>query len=298
MFKEIRYFLEVANCLSFTGAADRLVTTQQAVSRQVSKLEDELGVKLLNRTTRSVSLTEAGILCREEFSNVMDNLEKAVMKVQNAGLANTSSVTIGFYVFFSRPMIITPIMESLYAKFPDVQFNIRLFDFGVLRQQLLDGNIDLCVALSSDWQYWPFVKVIPLMKQPFKIVVSIKHPLAAHAELDLNELSEYNWIAFDNLDNIRPYPQPWLRKVPCKNKMPVGDFTAVLANVEACQGFCCVPPVFEGVNSNKLKYYPVPYENACVDFICAHRDDMLNPKVIAVTKYIQRHFEPVLNKGI
>jgi DNA-binding transcriptional LysR family regulator len=297
MYKQIKCFLEVANCLSFTVAAERIFTTQQAVTRQISSLEEELGVRLFNRTTRSVSLTEAGMICRDEFSKIMDEMDRAVKRVRSAGLADSSSVTIGFYIFFARSKIITPIMESLYEKFPKTKFNIRLYDFRVLRQKLMDGDVDICVALSSDWHYWPLVKVIPLRKQPFKVVLSHNHPLAAEKKLDINALSDYTWVAFDNLENVRPYPQPWLSKVPCKNKMPVGNFSTVLANVEAGQGFACLTPVFEGLDRKELKYYPLPFEEACADFICAYREDMLNPIVLSIAKHIQHNFNPNLEIG-
>ena len=60
LYKQIRCFLEVANCLSFTAAAKNLFMSQQAVTKQVAALEQELGFRLFHRSTRSVSLTPAG----------------------------------------------------------------------------------------------------------------------------------------------------------------------------------------------------------------------------------------------
>jgi hypothetical protein len=120
---------------------------------------------------------------------------------------------------------------------------------------------------------------------------------------DVSDLKMSHWIfivlAFDNLENIRPYPSRWLRNVPCKIKLPVGNFTTVLANVEACQGFACITPVFEGVNNHMLKCLSLPFEDAYADFICAYREDMLNPLVISVAQHIQHNFKINLNtKGM
>ena len=290
MLKQIKLFLELANYMNFSKTAEKTFMTQQAITRNISSLEEELGVKLFNRSTRSVTLTEAGIICRNEFTKIIDIYDRTKEYVQNVSLANTSSVTIGFYEFFSRTDIIVPTIEMLSEKFTDVEFNIRLYDFGNLRQQLMDGTIDLCIALSSDWKYWPSVKVISLQKQPFKVVVSKKHPLAAFSDLQFDELRKYNWMALDNLETIRAAPAHWLSRVPCKAKTPVGNFLTVLANVEAGLGFSCLTPVFQGIKSNTLKLFFLPFEDAYADFICVYREDMINPLVLSVVKQISLNF--------
>jgi hypothetical protein len=132
------------------------------------------------------------------------------------------------------------------------------------------------------------------MKQPFKIIVSKKHPLAASPNLQLKELENYNWLAIDKIETIRPYPASWLSKVPCKAKIPVGNFLAVLANIEAGYGFSCLTPVFLD-NSSNLKYYSLPFEEAFADFICVSRENMCNPLVLDIAKSISRNFSSTLD---
>ena len=294
MLKQIRCFLEVANHLNFTKAAEKTYMTQQAVSRNISLLEEELGIRLLSRSTRSVVLTDAGRICRDEFTKLIDNYDNIVDYVKNISLANKSSVTIGFYLFLPRTEIIVPIMEMLHEKFVNVDFIIKLYDFVTLRQQLMDGHIDLCIALSSDWQYWPSVKVTALMKQPFRVVISKKHPLAASCNLQLKDLESYIWVAIDKVETIRPYPPNWHSKVPCKAKVPVGNFLSVLANIEAGHGFSCLTPVFLDGASN-LKCYSLPFEDAFADFICVYREEMCNPLVLDIVKNITRNFYTTLD---
>jgi hypothetical protein len=70
-----------------------------------------------------------GKICRDEFMKLDADLDMAIHRIQNAALADTSVVTVGFYYFFSRDKIIVPIMNSLYEKFPDVNFKISLYNF-------------------------------------------------------------------------------------------------------------------------------------------------------------------------
>jgi DNA-binding transcriptional LysR family regulator len=260
------------------------------MTRQISLLEEEVGVKLFVRTTRSVSLTEAGKICRDEFSKLEFAFEEAINRIKNTVHNNVSTVNIGFYFFFSRTHIIAPIMEYLYAQFPDINFTINLYDFRVLRHNLLDGKIDLCVAVSSDWQYWPLVKVIVLRQQPFKLVISSKHPLASAKQLNIENLAGQTWLTSKTLEILRPYTSNWSQQIPHKAKIPVEDYMTMLAYIEAGRGFSCQPPVFQGVDSGTLKLYPLPFDDAILDFICAYRENMMNPLVLAVVKHIHDHF--------
>ena len=79
---QLKSFIQVAENLNFARAAEILKITQSAVSRQIHSLEDELGVKLLYRTTRTVTLTPAGISFLEDAKNIMGRLKIAEQKLK------------------------------------------------------------------------------------------------------------------------------------------------------------------------------------------------------------------------
>src|SRR3954462_5619775 len=83
--RHLRYFVAVAEALHFRKAAERLHVAQPAVSEQVRKLEQELGVMLFNRTQRSVALTPAGMALLEEARHVLRHAEIAQQAARNAG---------------------------------------------------------------------------------------------------------------------------------------------------------------------------------------------------------------------
>lgn len=290
MQKRIKYFLSAANCLNFTVAAQQMFITQQAMTRQISLLEDELGVKLFERSTKRVSLTAAGKVCRDEFMKLNTALDMAVQRIQNTALANTSVVTVGFYYFFSRDKIITPIMESLYKKFPDVNFKINLYNFREMRHSLLEGKIDVCVAVSSDWQRWANIKANILCSLPIKLFVSSKHPLAANQLLPIEKLAEYSWLTTEDKDILRPNTLYWYSKIPYKAKVMLDDFLTVLAYLGAGQGFSLQPPVFQGYDSPALKAFELPFEDAALDLISVYREDLINPLVLSIAKQIKKIF--------
>ena len=93
--RHLRYFVAVAEELHFRRAAERLYVAQPAVSEQVRKLEDELGVRLFDRTHRSVSLTPAGSALLEEARRVLHQAEIARMAARNAAEGTPDSLRIG-----------------------------------------------------------------------------------------------------------------------------------------------------------------------------------------------------------
>jgi DNA-binding transcriptional LysR family regulator len=93
--RHLRYFLTVAESLSFRGAAERLNLAQSALSAQIKTLEDELGVKLFERTTRSVTLTNAGRVFLEEASNVVKAAARAEARARFAKQGLVGTLRIG-----------------------------------------------------------------------------------------------------------------------------------------------------------------------------------------------------------
>src|SRR5258705_10857258 len=94
--RHLRYFVAVAEELHFRRAAERLYVAQPAVSEQVRKLEEELGVRLFDRTQRKVSLTVAGSALLEEARRVLRQAELAQLAARNATEGANEQLRIGF----------------------------------------------------------------------------------------------------------------------------------------------------------------------------------------------------------
>src|SRR5690348_13786257 len=103
--RHLRYFVAVAEELHFRRAAERLHVAQPAVSEQVRKLEDELGVRLLERTQRSVSLTDAGAAMLEEARRVLHQAERAIAVARNARDIAGTRLRVGYLADSLPPMM-------------------------------------------------------------------------------------------------------------------------------------------------------------------------------------------------
>ena len=270
LYKQMCCFLEVANVLSFTTAAHNLYMSQQAVTKQIAALERELGFKLFNRSTRSVALTPAGRMLRDDFAVLQRQLNASIKKAKDLAGVKQSSVTVGFLSLLSQQSVILPITRQLFRVFPDVYFEIRMLDFVELRNQLLDGRLDLVVTTSNDWKLWPQVKVDVLQSKPFEIVFSTCHPLARREPFDLDCLKDYTQLTLPR-DNMLPGVEEWARKLPFSRSILCPDLATVRVYLESGQGFSLLTRVFEGSESETLTYRPVPFPEAHAELVCIRR---------------------------
>lgn len=272
LYKQIRCFLEVANCLSFTAAAKNLFMSQQAVTKQIAALEQELGFRLFHRSTRSVSLTPAGQSLRTDLADLHRNIDLSIKKAKNIANGKRDSLSIGFLAALSQKLIILPMVNALFGKFPDISFDIKLYDFVALRNQLLDGRLDLVVTTSNDWKLWPQVKVDVLQSKPFEIVFSTRHPLARQDPFTLDCLKDYTQLTLPR-DNMLPGVEEWARKLPCSRSILCPDLATVRVYLESGQGFSLLTRVFEGSESESLTYRPVPFPEAHAELVCIRRQN-------------------------
>lgn len=270
LYKQLCCFLEVANVLSFTTAAHNLYMSQQAVTKQIAALERELGFKLFNRSTRSVALTPAGRMLRDDFAVLQRQLNASIKKAKDLAGVKQSCVTVGFLSLLSQPSVILPITRQLFRAFPDIYFEIRMLDFVALRNQLLDGQLDLVVTTSNDWKLWPDVKVDVLQSKPFEIVFSTRHPLARREPFDLECLRDYTQLTLPR-DNMLPGVEEWARKLPFSRSILCPDLATVRVYLESGQGFSLLTRVFEGCESETLTYRPVPFPEAHAELVCIRR---------------------------
>lgn len=272
LYKQMCCFLEVANVLSFTTAAHNLYMSQQAVTKQIAALERELGFKLFNRSTRSVALTPAGRMLRDDFAVLQRQLNSSIKKARDLAGVKQSSVTVGFLSLLSQRSVILPVTRRLFGAFPDVYFEIRMLDFVALRNQLLDGRLDLVVTTSNDWKLWPQVKVDVLQSKPFEIVFSTRHPLARQDPFTLDCLKEYTQLTLPR-DNMLPGVEEWARKLPCSRSILCPDLATVRVYLESGQGFSLLTRVFEGSESETLTYRKVPFPEAHAELVCIRRQN-------------------------
>ena len=140
--RHLRYFAGVAHYLNYSEASRRLHVAQPAISQTILDLEDEVGVKLLSRTKRTVQLTAAGTVFLREAEEILRRANEAGQLARRAGRGEIGTLGIGFFGAASAP-ILPPLVRSYRRKFPDVQLHLYQLNPDQQLAAFDEGRIDL-----------------------------------------------------------------------------------------------------------------------------------------------------------
>ena len=271
LYQRIRCFLEVAACLSFSTAARNLYISQQAVTRQIAALEEELGVRLFYRTTRRVELTPAGSILRDDFTQINRQIAGSIRRARELDAYGKELLRVGFLSALSRKDIILPVTEHLKQQYPQMELDIQLMDFVALRNGLLDSKLDMCLTTSNDWRLWPGVQATVLQKKQFQVVFSTRHPLSERETICLEDLAEFTQLILPG-DNLLEGVEQWGRKIPFRRAVRCPDIATLMVHLELGEGFALLTKVIEGHDAPNLCYWDVPFPEAHAEIVCICRE--------------------------
>jgi len=193
--RHLRYFVAVAQHLNYSEAARRLHVAQPAISQTVLDLEEELGVKLLLRTKRSVQLTAGGSAFLREAEDILQRAGEARRLAQRAARGEVGSLGIGFFGTAAGP-ILPSLVQAYRRKFPDVE--LQLYEMNPDQQLAAfdDGRIQLGFSrlLPTD-RRGEFEEEVVYTDQ-LVIALPETHPLAKQKVIRLKNLAGEPFVQF------------------------------------------------------------------------------------------------------
>ncbi len=259
-FRRIEYFLVLADKLNYSKAAKELCISSQALTKQINILEDELGTKLFNRTTRSVSLTDDGQMCKAQFANLKANYDNTIMRVLNAIENKKNKVKIGFFAALPKVNLLNPIINDLISEFPDIDFEITTNNMDGLRDDLKNGLIDIVLTNAHDFEDWLGCERINFATMPAQIVVSQKHKWVKEGK---KKISADDMAEADMLLMVKhgPYEfNSFYQKVKTKKRNMTPNFDTLMMGLESGKEFAVFPRAFNDMESSTFVYYDLPDE--------------------------------------
>jgi DNA-binding transcriptional LysR family regulator len=277
--RHLRYFCAVAEHQSFTLAARSLHVSQSGVSGQVRDLEREIGVKLLQRTPREVSLTPEGAVFLREAREILKHSERAVDLALRASRGQFGKLTIGLCGPATAPFL-PRFIRSFRKSQPGV--NISLKDIDPMHQPelLSQGAIDIGFTRSMPPQFRSLLQSEVLFSEPLVAVLPKGHAHANEQAIHLGQLAEDRFVLYsreaapDLFDvivtlckkakfspNIVDSPNLW---------------QSVLTMVEAGEGVAIVPACVQHLRSNALTFHPLRDRRCMIDVILAWRNHEAN----------------------
>ena len=192
-FDAIAAFIAVCDAGGFAAASRRLRVSPSVVTRQVASLEQHLGARLLQRTTRSIGLTEAGTRFLDRARMIMSDLGEAERAVQDERAAPTGTLAVAAPLLFGR-MHVAPMLARFMQKFPQVRAELQLSDRVV---NLIEDGIDVGIRIGHlpDSQL-----IVRRLGETRRVVVASPSYLRKHGRpKHPDELARHDTIAFMGL---------------------------------------------------------------------------------------------------
>ena len=146
---QMKYFIEIAKCLSFSVAADRLYISQPALSRHIASMENELNVQLFIRSKNTVRLTPAGQELLSRLDKLYTEYCAVVRDVQMVNTGATGRLNIGILEYQYLPEPIIAVMQQLACSHPEIEINLSAGSYTALKSNYFITN--LMSSLRSLW---------------------------------------------------------------------------------------------------------------------------------------------------
>ncbi|MCG8274573.1 LysR substrate-binding domain-containing protein [Aquamicrobium sp. NLF2-7] len=184
--RQLRYFLSVAKCRSFSRAGVELNIAQPALSHHVANLEAELGVKLFERSTKGVTPTECGETLMRHAETILRQVTKAAIDVKITSAQPSGTVSIGLPTSISIGLTV-PLLHAVEARYPAITLKIIENHSGFLSEWILAGRLDMGVLFDID-PASPF-DLKPLMEEHLYFVAAPGSFIDGRESIELNEIS-------------------------------------------------------------------------------------------------------------
>jgi DNA-binding transcriptional LysR family regulator len=194
--RHLRYFVAVAEELSFTRAAERLHIGQPPLSQQIQALEEEIGAVLFDRSRRTIRLTEAGRIFLEDALRVLAMAANAAETARRVEQGEIGQLRIGFTKSTAFTPLFPTIINTYRTRFPKVKLVLQ--EMSTMRQvaALADYSLDLGFIRPLEADTSPDLFFIPLQEHPLSVVLPENHYLAKAPHVSVEDLKNEEMIMF------------------------------------------------------------------------------------------------------
>lgn len=193
-FRQLRYFLAVAEHLHFSVAAERVGIAQPPLSQQIIKLEGEIGTKLFIRHPRRVELTEAGEVFRENAKRILSDVDYALTQVKMAARGESGQLSIGFAGSTVFHPCVATVMRQFRQSYPGVLIKTEESNSTALLEKVADAQVD-CALVRLPLNCRDLITA-SLVEEEMVAVLPTGHRLGRLRSIDLAQLESDPFILF------------------------------------------------------------------------------------------------------
>lgn len=193
--RQLRYFVEIAECGSFSAAAERLFIAQSALSRQIKELEQQLATPLFERTARLPRLTAAGQVFLDRARQLLADLNKAERLAQEIGQGLRGSLRLNHSSTVPLTGRLLQRLGGYLEDNPNVSLEIAQQSSEAQLEDIAQGRLEIGLLRLPVLRQHEGVEIHPLFSEPLLLAVAANHPLAEASCVQLGQLRDQRFIS-------------------------------------------------------------------------------------------------------
>ncbi|MBU9816452.1 LysR family transcriptional regulator [Rahnella sp. C60] len=238
--RQLRVFVAVSRYGSFSRAGEAIGLSQSAVSHSMKELEAEMGVRLLDRTTREVVLTDAGLRLANRVEPLLDELHAMLLDTRSFGTQHNGRVRIASSQTISAQLM-PQCISSGERQYPEISILLRDQAQQLVLHSVRNAEVDFGIVIdpgeSTD------LDCEPILHEPFLLMCREDHPLAALAEVEWQALNGQKLVLQDYASGSRILIDGALKaqKVDTMIAQEIGHPATLFPMVEAGMGISVIP---------------------------------------------------------
>ncbi|NIJ43689.1 DNA-binding transcriptional LysR family regulator [Wenyingzhuangia heitensis] len=279
--QQIKYFLTLANELHFWKTSEKVSISQSALSRQIQALEDEIGIQLFKRNKRNVKLTDAGKFLKEQWTNVMSELDQIHRQAKkiDEGKTGTISITYPGSIAFS---FLPDFLEIINTKLPDLK--LELTEPIDENHQKLLLNYETDISFNRDPIKNNSIHSLKLYSEPVCLVL----PESKKLPHDIRELQNENFIisGLHRTTSIAALLRTIFNEYDFEPKRTIeSDFGGMILNlVSKGLGISILPLSYKFANTKNVYFVPLEVETNLYVHWRKNEENKVIPKIIDFAK--------------
>jgi DNA-binding transcriptional LysR family regulator len=255
----IRVFRQVVESGTFVAAAERMDLSTAMVSKHVMHVEKRLGVRLLNRNSRTLSLTEAGRVYFERCKTILEDLEATELELGSLGTAPRGTLRITCPSWFASQRMADNLAE-FRRRYPEIVVDVSFED---RRVDLVEEGYDLAMRVTRDGELPPGLIARPMRTMSFFIAASHEYLKRHGTPASPEDLARHDFIAVGNFNSLQLMGPKGKTEVPMRVVLRYRSLGGVANAVAAGIGLAPLPdilfedPIFKDVLKPVLTDYPL-----------------------------------------
>lgn len=281
--RHLRCFVAVAKELHFGRAAQRLHLSQPPVSQALKELEDELGVRLLERTSRRIALTPIGEDLLNDALSILAGADLMRKRGRDAASGLVGSLSIGF---ISLPTLtfLPALLKTFDSTFPQVKLSLLEGTTDQLTHDVESGHLDLALVFQQP-DLPPTLQSRPVQRDPLVVALPQDHPEARHAQVSLKQLKNEKFLCFER--RFGPLMFDAIVASCMKNGFSPQVFTArqmhtIVSMVSGGLGVALVPECLRALGREGVVYRPIQGARPAVSTVAVWRAADRSPVLAAM----------------